>query len=180
MSGLSVFGQVWRNDPFHSKVTFVVTHLMVNDIHGVFDSLKVELQSSRPDFSDAKIRLSILTRSINTGVERRDNHLRSEDFFNAGQFPEISFNSTGIKVIGKNRYKVSGSLTIHGVTKPIVADMLYRGSVINPHSKKNTAGIQVTASLKRSDFGVGPKFPFDEIRDDVRIRADGEFVQDAR
>jgi polyisoprenoid-binding protein YceI len=89
----------------------------------------------------------------------------------------LNFKSTGIKKAGKNKYKLSGDLTIHGVTKSVTLDLLYKGSVENPMSKKQTAGFQLTGTIKRSDFNVGPGFPAAVISDEVRIKADGEFIQ---
>lgn len=89
----------------------------------------------------------------------------------------MTFKSTQIKKAGKNRYKLTGDLTLHGVTKPVTMDLWYRGTIENPQSKKPTAGFQLTGTLKRSDFGIGPKFPAPMISNEVTIRADGEFVK---
>ena len=89
----------------------------------------------------------------------------------------MRFESTGLTPAGKNLYKLSGNLTMHGVTKPVILHLVYRGTVENPMSKKATAGFQITGSIKRSDFSNGEKFPAPMISDEVRIKADGEFVQ---
>jgi polyisoprenoid-binding protein YceI len=93
------------------------------------------------------------------------------------KYPTLTFKSTSLKSVGKNQYKLSGDLTIHGVTKPVSMDLVYKGTVENPMSKKQTAGFQLTGVIKRSDFGIGQKFPEAMVSDEVRIKADGEFAQ---
>ncbi|HEY0751801.1 MAG TPA: YceI family protein, partial [Chitinophagaceae bacterium] len=115
--------------------------------------------------------------SIDTRVEARNNHLKSADFFDVQQYPELKFKSTSIKKAGKDKYKLSGDLTLHGVTKPVTLDLNYKGQVVNPMSKKQTVGFQMTGTIKRSDFNIGGNFPAPMISDEVRIKADGEFVQ---
>lgn len=115
--------------------------------------------------------------SLNTRVEARNNHLKSADFFDAEKYPELTFKSTGLKPAGKNNYALTGNLTIHGVTKPVTVNLLYRGQTTNPMSSKLTTSFQITGSIKRSEFGIGGKFPEAIISDEVRISASGEFVQ---
>jgi polyisoprenoid-binding protein YceI len=135
------------------------------------------VNSTKADFSDAVVELTAKTASIDTRVEARNNHLKSADFFDAEKYPTLNFTSTSLKKSGKNKYKLSGNLTLHGVTKPVTMDFLYKGTVENPMSKKQTAGFQVTGVIKRSDFNLGNGFPPPMISDEVRIKADGEFVQ---
>ena len=167
----------WENDDPHSQLGFTVTHLGIADVSGTFNDFDVTLKSSKPDFSDASFELSANTASIDTRVEARNNHLKSADFFDVAKYPTLTYKSTSIKPAGKNKYKLTGDLTLHGITKPVTMDLLYRGSTENPMSKKTTAGFQVSGTIKRSDFNVGPGFPAPMISDDVRIKADGEFIQ---
>ena len=167
----------WQNDDFHSQLGFTVTHLGISDISGTFNDIDVNVTSSKPDFSDAQFKLTAKTASIDTRVEPRNNHLKSADFFDVEKFPTMTFESTGLKPAGKNQYKLSGNLTLHGVTKPVTLDLFYKGTVENAMSKKATAGFQITGSIKRSDFSSGEKFPAPMMSDEVRIKADGEFVQ---
>jgi polyisoprenoid-binding protein YceI len=167
----------WTSDDAHSQLGFTVTHLGISDVSGTFNDFDVTVQSSKPDFSDASFELTAKVASINTRIEARDNHLKSADFFDAEKYPAISFKSTSIKNAGKNKFKLSGNLTMHGITKPVTMDLVYRGTVENPMSKKKTAGFQLTGTVKRSDFEVGGKFPAAMISDEVRIKADGEFIQ---
>ncbi|MFY7840332.1 MAG: YceI family protein, partial [Lacibacter sp.] len=168
---------VWKNDKAHSQLAFTVTHLGVSDVSGTFNDFDVEVKSAKADFSDAEFTLSAKVASIDTRIEMRDNHLKSPDFFDAANYPELTFKSTGIKNIGKNKYKLSGNLTLKGISKPVVLDLVYRGVVENPMSKKQTAGFQLSGVIKRSEFTLGSGFPAPMISDEVVIKADGEFAQ---
>ncbi len=177
LTAFTTFSTTWTNDDAHSQLGFTVTHLGIADVSGTFNDFDVFVKSTQPDFSDASFELTAKAASIDTRVEARNNHLKSADFFDAEKYPTLNFKSTGFKKAGKNKYKLSGDLTIHGVTKPVTMDLLYKGTVENPMSKKQTAGFQLTGTIKRSDFNVGPGFPAAVISDEVRIKADGEFIQ---
>ena len=120
---------VWKNDKAHSQLAFTITHLGVSDVSGTFNDFDVEVKTSKPDFSDAEFTLSAKVSSVDTRIEMRDNHLKSPDFFDAAKYPEITFKSTVIKSVGKNKYKLTCDLTLKGVTKPVVLDLLYRGVI---------------------------------------------------
>lgn len=167
----------WNVDNAHAKLGFTVTHLGISDVSGLFKNFDVNITTSKEDFSDAVFSLTADVASIDTEVEMRDNHLKSADFFDAETYPKLTFKSTSIKPVAKNKYQLAGNLTLHGVTKPVTMELLYRGTVENPMSKKQTSGFQVTGTLKRSDFGIGEKFGAPMISDEVRIKADGEFTK---
>ncbi|WP_226998958.1 YceI family protein [Flavisolibacter tropicus] len=177
LSAFTVLNNVWKNDAPHSQLGFTVKHLGISDVSGTFNDFEVTVNSAKSDFSDAVIELTAKTNSIDTRVEARNNHLKSADFFDAAKYPTLTFKSTSLKKAGKNKYKLLGNLTLHGITKPVTMDLEYKGTVENPMSKKQTAGFQVTGVIKRSDFNLGNGFPAPMISDDVRIKADGEFVQ---
>jgi polyisoprenoid-binding protein YceI len=173
---VTAFGQnIWKGDPPHSRIGFVITHLGISEISGAFNTFDVTIRSAKPDFSDAVFDLTIDVASIDTAVEKRDDHLRSPDFFEVAKFPTMTFRSKSIEPAGKDRYKLSGDLTIHGQTKPVTMNLWYRGTTLNQN--KTTAGFQLTGTLKRSDFGIGPKFPPPMIADELAIKADGEFIK---
>ena len=177
LSGFNYVATTWKSDAPHSQLGFTVTHLGIADVSGTFHDFEVNVTSSKPDFSDAQFLLTAKIASIDTRVEMRDNHLKSPDFFDAAKYPTITFKSTSIKNVGKNKYKLSGDVTLHGVTKPVTMDLVYAGTVEHPMNKKQVAGFQVTGVIKRSDFAVGEKFPAPMVSDEVTIKADGEFVQ---
>lgn len=165
----------WKADPNHSKLMFTVTHLGIADVSGLFKKFEVNINSTKPDFSDGVFEFSADVASIDTEIEMRDNHLKTPDFFDAEKFPKMTFKSTSIQNTGKDKYKLTGDLTIHGVTKPVTMDLWYRGTIEHPQSKAPTAGFQLTGILKRSDFNIGSKFPAPMLSDEVTIKADGEF-----
>ena len=173
----SLFAQTstWKNDKMHSKLTFTVTHLMVSDVDGLFKNFDATITTSKPDFSDAVFELTADVSSINTEVDMRDNDLKSPNFFDAATYPKITFKSTSIKPAGQNKYKLTGNVTMHGVTKLVTMDLWYRGIIQSPMSKKDDAGFKLTGTLKRSDFNIGSKYPSAMVSDEVEIKADGEF-----
>lgn len=177
LTGFTVLNNTWRNDDPHSQIGFTVTHMGIADVSGTFNDFDVTIQSSKPDFSDAVFELKAKTASIDTRVEARNTHLKSADFFDVEKYPEIYFKSNSIKSIGQNKYNLTGNLTMHGITKPVTMELEYRGTVENAMSKKPTAGFRLTGILKRSDFNIGSGFPNAAISDEVRIKADGEFIQ---
>jgi polyisoprenoid-binding protein YceI len=177
LSAFTTLNGVWKNDDAHSQLSFTVSHLGIADITGTFNDFDVTVTSLKPDFSDAAFELTAKTASIDTKVEDRDNHLKSADFFDVAKHPTLNFKSTSVKKQGKNNYKLLGNLTLNGITKPVTMDLVYRGTVENPMNKQQTAGFQVTGTIKRSDFNLGSGFPAPMISDEVRIKADGEFVQ---
>jgi polyisoprenoid-binding protein YceI len=171
------FAQEWNWDKAHSQLTFSIVHMGINDIGGSFGSVTAKLTSAREDFSDATVELSADVNTINTGNEQRNNHLKSADFFDAAQFGTLSFKSSSFKKVSGSNYKLTGDLTLHGVTKTVTLDVVYNGTITNPQSKKPTAGFKVTGSIKRTDFGIAPSFPSAALSDDVKLVANAEVVK---
>jgi polyisoprenoid-binding protein YceI len=165
----------WKNDPIHSKLGFTITHLMVSDVDGIFKDFSCTIVATKTDFSDAQFQLTVNTASVNTDFEYRDNNLRSAYYFDVVKFPTMTFTSTGISSVSANRYKLSGSLTLHGVTKTVTMDLWYRGTVTNPQSKKDDAGFKLIGVIKRSDFNIAPQTGAEALSDEVTINANGEF-----
>jgi polyisoprenoid-binding protein YceI len=177
LTAFTTGGGTWTNDDPHSQLGFTVTHLGIADVSGTFNDFDVTVKSDRADFSDASFELTARTASIDTRVDARNTHLKSADFFDVEKYPTLHFKSTGIENTGENKYRLTGDLTIHGVTRSVTMDLFYKGSVENPMNKKTTVGFQVTGVINRSDFSLGSGFPPPMISDEVRIKADGEFVQ---
>lgn len=168
----------WKVDPAHTKITFSTVHNTISDVDGLFNSFDATITASEEDFSDAVFELTIDVASIDTEVDMRDDHLRSPDFFHVEKYPTITFESTSIEETGKeNHYKLTGDLTMHGVTKTVTMDLWYRGRHENPKNGKISAGFELTGTLDRSDFNIGQKFPESMISDTVVIEADGEFIK---
>jgi polyisoprenoid-binding protein YceI len=177
LTAFTTTSDTWKNDKPHSQLAFTITHLGISDVSGTFNDFDVNVTSSKKDFSDASFELTAKTASIDTRVEARNNHLKSADFFDVAKYPELTFKSTWLKKNGKNKYRLSGNLTLHGITKPVTMNLNYRGVTQNPMSKATTVGFQLDGVIKRSDFNVGPGFPAPILSDEVRIKADGEFIQ---
>jgi len=144
---------VWVIDKAHSKIGFAVTHLLITEVDGYFKDFDAKVVSSKPDFVDAKIEFTAKTASIFTDNEKRDEHLRSDDFFNSEKFPEMKFVSKSFKKVGKNKYRLTGDLTIRDVTKPITLDVVYNGTVKDPWGNTK-AGFSVSGQLNRFDYGL--------------------------
>lgn len=176
LSSLVAYSQTtWTNDPAHSRLGFVVKHLTISEIDGRFADFSVKVTTSKADYSDAQIELTAKVASIDTDIEARDNHLRSADFFDVEKYPTLTFKSTSFKKVGKNKAKLYGDLTFHGITKAVVLDVQYFGSVVNSMNNADTAGFQITGEIKRSDFNLGSNYPEAMISDKIKIVANTEF-----
>jgi len=150
---------------------------MVSDVEGSFKNFDAKITASKEDFTDAVVELSADVASVNTDNEKRDQHLVSEDFFDAAKYPKLTFKSTSVKKVSGNKYKVAGNLTFHGVTKPVTLDATLRGVITNPQSKKTIAGFKVSGTIKRADFNFGAKYPNAMLSDEVVLNANTEFVK---
>lgn len=142
----------WTIDTAHSEIGFKVKHLVISTVSGKFSSFEGTIESEKDDFSDATISFSADIDSIHTGNEQRDGHLKSADFFDAANYPKLSFTSTGITVKGEN-YKVAGNLTLRGVTKPVTLDAEF-GGVQQDMYGRTVAGFEITGKINRQDFGL--------------------------
>ena len=110
--------------------------------------------------------------------EQWNNHLKSDAFFDAAKFGTLTFKSTSFKQVSGKNYEMAGDLTLHGVTKPVVLNVVFNGTITNPMSKKLTAGFKVTGTIKRTDFGIGTGFPVAMLSDEVTLNANAEFAKD--
>ena len=142
----------WAIDKVHSNVKFTVTHLVISEVEGYFKIFDGTLEHSKPDFSDAKINFTVDINSLNTDNESRDNHLKSDDFFNAQKFPTMKFESTSFTPVGNNKYKLSGNLTIRDVTKPVTFDVTYGGTANMGNAVK--AGFKAKTTINRFDYNL--------------------------
>ncbi|HEX8356170.1 MAG TPA: YceI family protein [Segetibacter sp.] len=142
----------WTIDKAHSNVKFNITHLVVSEVEGSFKLFDGTMENTKDDFSDAKINFTVDVNSINTDNERRDTHLKSDDFFNAEKFPAMKFQSTSFKPTGGKNYKLAGNLTIRDVTKPVVFDVTYGGTVVT--GGKTKTGFKAKTSINRFDYNL--------------------------
>lgn len=143
----------WIADPAHSQVQFKVKHLVISTVTGNFKQFEANVQLEGNDWTNAEINFKADTASIDTGQEQRDAHLRSADFFDAENHTQLIFKSNGIQRISDDELKVTGDLTIRGITKTIVLDVEYGGQTTDPYGNTK-AGFEVTGKLKRKEFGL--------------------------
>jgi polyisoprenoid-binding protein YceI len=144
---------LWGFDASHAKVGFKISHFGISETEGKFIKFDGTVLSTQPDFSDAEIDFTIDVNSINTEDSQRDAHLRSADFFDVEKFPSITFKSKSLETVEKNKYKLTGDLTMHGVTKEITLRVDYRGTVVDPFSNTK-AGFRITGVIDRTKFGL--------------------------
>ncbi|MGA9407482.1 MAG: YceI family protein [Bacteroidota bacterium] len=142
----------WSIDQAHSSITFSVQHMVISEVTGTFRDFNITFVSSKDDFTDATISAAIAVKSIDTGNDRRDGHLKTDDFFNAEKFPEIKFQSTSIEKIGNGHYKIKGNLTIRDTTKEVTIDAVLNGVI--PSGKGLRAGWRATLAVNRFDYGL--------------------------
>ena len=160
-------------DPTHTQVQFTYNHLGFSNITGRFDEVKGDFLFDAADPTKSSVSITIPVASISTGVAKLDEHLLKADFFDATQFPTATFKSTGVTAAGEGKLAVAGDLTIHGVTRPVVLDVTINGIGEHPMRKLPAAGFDATATIKRSDFGVGAYVPAvgDEVTLSITVEA---------
>jgi polyisoprenoid-binding protein YceI len=143
----------WKLDKSHSQVKFSIAHMVISEVTGVFKDFDVNFASASDDFTDATIDATIRTVSIDTGNENRDKHVRSDEFLDAEKFPEMKFKSTKVEKSGENNYKIAGDLTIRDVTKNVILDTKYKGSVKDMRGNPVVA-FKATTTIDRFEFGT--------------------------
>ena len=149
----SAMSATWRMDVPHTSIGFTVTHLVVTKVHGKFDDFSGTIQFDENNMENGTIDVTIQTTSIDTDNERRDNHLRSPDFFDVENYPVMTFKSKKIVKKGDNEFEIVGDLTIRDITKEITLDAELNG-IINDPQMGTRAGFSATGKINRMDFGV--------------------------
>jgi polyisoprenoid-binding protein YceI len=144
----------WTIDPEHSNIGFKVRHLMVSNVKGSFEKHTGTVEIDDKDITKSKVEVSIDTNSINTNVKKRDEHLRSADFFDVAKYPAMTFVSKKVATAGKDKLKVTGDLTLHGITKQVVLDV--EGPTKESKDPWGTIrkGATATTKINRKDFGL--------------------------
>ena len=166
----------WVSDPNHSEVDFSIIHMSVSKIHGRFGNVNATIVYNEADVTKSTVTATIGVDTVNTGVDARNTHLKSPDFFDVANLPTATFTSTSVVKNGSH-LSVTGNLTLHGVTKPVVLDVVGpNGSMTDPKGKVHT-GFSATTTIDRTAFGIGPKFPAAAIGDDVTLAIELEVVK---
>jgi len=174
----TTFAQTWSIDKAHSRLSYGITHMGISESEGSFKTFDAKLTSSKEDFSDAKLDVTIDANSLSTDNEMRDKHVKNADFFDTEKYPTITFKSTSFKKVSGKNYKVTGDFTFHGVTKPITLDAVLVGTTTHPMNKKQIAGFKFSGVIKRSDFKVAPETPAAMLSDEVAFKGNTEFSKD--
>lgn len=143
----------WTIDPAHSEIHFKVRHMMVSNVTGSFGGFQGTVESEREDFTDADIRFTADINSISTNNEQRDEHLKSDDFFNAAQYPELKFASTSFSRKTDDEYELTGNLTIRDRTHPVKLNVLYNGTVVDAYGQTK-AGFEISGKISRKAYGL--------------------------
>lgn len=171
----------WVLDPTHSELQFKVKHLMITTVTGSFNDFEAELTTESDDFENAAVSFKAGIGSIDTGNGDRDGHLKSGDFFNAEEFPNLSFESTAFKKDGSD-YKLEGNLTIKDVTKPVVLNVEFGGEVTDLYGN-NKAGFSLNGKINRNDFGLTWNAALETggvvVSEEVKIAGELQFVKQA-
>ena len=164
----------WTVDPAHSSVEFRVKHMMISTVRGRFGAFEGTIDAA-PDYHQSKVRGTVQAASIDTNEPRRDDHLRSADFFDADHHPVIGFESTAIEHRGKGDYQVTGNLMMHGETRPVVFEATVHG-VTRDSQRNERVGLEVRGTISRSEFGLRWQQALETgdvvVGDEVRISAD--------
>lgn len=172
---VSVMAQsTWKLDKAHSKLGFSITHLSVSDVDGSFKSIDGTITTKGADLTGATVDFSADAASITTDNDARDKHVQGPDFMDVTKFTTVTFKSTSVTKRTASTYVIVGQLTLHGVTKTVTLDAFVRMGT-NPMSKKEVAGLKVSGTIKRSDFGIGAKFGAAMLSDEITLNANGEF-----
>lgn len=170
----------WNLDTSHSEIQFKVRHMMITNVTGHFEKFNATVETEGDDFSTAKIHFTADIDSISTKNEQRDGHLKSEDFFDAANHPQLTFEGSGLEKIDDENYKLHGTLNIRGTAKPITLKVEYGGTIKDPWGMTR-AGFTVEGKINRKDFGLNWSSVTEAgglvVSDEVKLSATVEFTK---
>ncbi|MBS4206539.1 YceI family protein [Bacillus sp. FJAT-50079] len=173
----------WNLDNVHSNVDFSVRHMMVSRVRGSFKDFTANIEADPADLTTANISFTIDVASIDTKNEDRDNHLRSADFFDVENHPNLTFTSTAIERKSDDTYAVTGDVSLHGVTKPETFTVTFEGVAKDPMSGAEKAGFSVEGTIKRSEYGLNWNAALETggvlVSDDVKINLEIQAAKEA-
>ena len=171
----------WTIDPAHSHVEFAVKHLMISTVKGRFGIVRGTVRTDDADPAKGSVDVEIDADSIDTREAQRDAHLKSADFFDIEKFPALRFKSTRIHDVDGDSFKLTGDLTIHGVTRPVTLDVASEGRGKDPWGGER-AGFSATGKVKRSEFGLTWNQVLETggfvVGDDIKINLDVELIKE--
>src|SRR5918995_1570413 len=169
-------------DPIHSSISFVARHAMITKVRGTFDEFDGHLHVQAADPSKSSAKVTIKVASIDTRNADRDAHLRTNDFFAMDEYPEIIFESTSVEPVDDTTFRVTGDLTIRGVTRPVTFDLEYNGSAIDPFGN-HRVGFEGSVQVNRKDWGITWNAPLELggviVSDKVTLEFDVSAIKDS-
>jgi len=169
---------IWNLDPTHSEITFKVKHLMISNVKGEFKNFSATIEGE--DFEKAKIKASIGTSSVDTNNNDRDTHLKSADFFDVENHKEMAFEGTSFKKVDDDEYKLTGILTIKGVSNEVTLDVEFGGMNKDPWGNEK-AGFSLEGKINRKEWGLNWNAALESggvlVSEDVKIQAELQFVK---
>jgi polyisoprenoid-binding protein YceI len=166
----------WTSDPAHSEVDFSISHLTVSNVHGRFGHVTASIAYDEADVTKSTVNATIDVSGVDTGEEARNNHLKSADFFDVTTNPTATFTSTSVTK-SDTGLTINGNLTLHGVTKPVVLHAEGPRGPAPGMDHKPHAGFSATTTVKRTDFGIGAKFPATVVGEEVKLDIELEIVK---
>ena len=161
----------WVSDPNHSEVDFSITHMTISNVHGRFGKVAATLVYNQADVTRSTVTATIDVSTVDTGVDNRNTHLKTPDFFDVAQFPAATFTRTSVTKGGSGLI-VNGNLTLHGVTRPVTLNVEGPTGPVQGADHKPHSGFSATTTISRSAFGIGPKFGASMVGDDVKLSID--------
>jgi polyisoprenoid-binding protein YceI len=168
--------QIWKIDPNHTAAQFSVRHMGISTVRGAFTKVSGTVDYDPTNLSKTSIDATIEATSVDTRVEMRDNDLRSANWFDVAKFPTLTFKSKSVQLAGEGKLKITGDLTIHGVTKEVVLDVDGPSAPVTDPRGTSHVGASATTKIQRTEFGVGTN-PM--VGDDITITIDTELVRPA-
>lgn len=176
------FGSTWEIDSAHASANFAVRHMMLSYVKGTLGPVTGKVELDDKDITKSTVMATIDVKGIDTKNQKRDDHLRSKEFLEAEKFPTITFKSTKVaKGDGEGKLKVTGDLTIHGVTKSVTLDAEVTGEVANPFTKTVTRAVAAATSINRKDFGLTWQVPMANngvvAGEEVKISIEAELMK---
>jgi len=167
----------WKSDPAHSEVDFSISHLIISHVHGRFGHVAAVLTLDEGDIAKSSVTATIEVTGVDTGEEARNNHLKSDSFFDVAKFPTATFVSTGVTKTADGGLSIAGNLTLHGVTKPVVLTATGPVGPVSGMDHKQHSGFSATTTVSRSAFGIGGSFPSGAIGDEVKLSIELDVVK---
>ena len=170
----------WKIDNMHSEIGFKVRHMMISNVSGFFTDFSAEATTNDDDFTTAKLSFQSVTNSISTGVQDRDEHLKSADFFDATSHPSITFSSDSVVKKSDNLYEITGKMNIKGVEKTVALEADFAGIAVDPYGQTK-AGMTVRGKINRSDFGLTWSAVTEAgnivVSDEVKLTCELQFIK---